>query len=86
MITDFFLNLWTTVTNWMISILPSGTDPFTQGAGASLSMFSTMNYFLPMGELFAVLVSVLVLGGPMLIASGIIWFTVGVLRGGSPKS
>lgn len=86
-IVDFFLSIWTTVTNWMIGFLPgSESDPLSKAAGASWSMFGTMNYFLPVGELAAVMVTVLLLGGPMLAASAVIWFVVGVLRGGATKA
>jgi hypothetical protein len=85
MITDFFLNLWISLTDFMIGFLPD-SNPFIYGMGASWGMFGTMNYFLPMGEMLAVLVSVMLLGGPMLVASGAIWFIVGVLRGGATKA
>jgi hypothetical protein len=78
---DWFFGLW----NWMFGQASS----LTAGMPRSLVDFTfmgDMNYFLPVSEMFALFSAFFLLGGPMMGFSLIVWFLVGVLRGGSPKS
>lgn len=82
MITDFILDWFFGLQEWALSGLPD--DPFPQGF--TLGWIADMNYFLPVSEMFGLFVIFFALGGPFVASSLIIWFVVGVLRGGSPKS
>lgn len=86
MITDFFINLWSTVCTWFASTLPADSPFDVALQGASWGMFSAIDYFLPIHELMSVFAAVFLLGGPMMLVSLTIWVLVGVVRGGATKA
>jgi hypothetical protein len=82
MITDFFLTMFENLSNFFLDGLPD--DPFP--AGFTLGWIADINYFLPVAEMFGLFIVFFALGGPFVASSLIIWFVVGVLRGGSAKA
>lgn len=86
MITDFFINLWTSICTGLASSLPVSTPFDAASSGAGWSMFTAMNYFLPISELLSVFAGVFLLGGPMMLVTLTIWVLVGVLRGGATRA
>lgn len=82
MITDFFLTMLENLSNFFLDGLPD--DPFPQGF--TLGWIADINYFLPVSEMFGLFVVFFALGGPFVGSSLIIWWVVGVLRGGSTKA
>lgn len=82
MVTDFILQLWFGLVDWFLGLLP--TDPLPQGL--TLGWLMDMNYFLPVSEMFGLLVLMFAMGGPFIAASLIIWLVVGVARGGQTKA
>jgi len=51
-----------------------------------LGWIRDMNYFLPISEMFGLFVIMFALGGPFIGTSLIIWWFVGVVRGGATKA
>lgn len=84
MITDFLLDLLDGLIAWVAGMLP--TDPVPASENLGFQIFSGANYFFPVAELAAVLLGVMALGLPMAGVSLLIWFLVGVVRGGSAKA
>lgn len=85
MVTDAVVNWFFDLVDWCLSL---GTG-LTAGMPRELVDFSfmgDMNYFLPVAEMFALFSAFFLLGGPMMGVSLIVWFLVGVLRGGQSKS
>lgn len=82
MITDFLLDLLDGLVNFFLDGLPA--DPFP--TGFTLGWIADMNYFLPIAEMWGLFIVFFALGGPFVASSLIIWFVVGVLRGGSAKA
>jgi hypothetical protein len=66
----------------VVTLLPH--NPFPQGF--TLGWIADMNYFLPLSEMFGLFIVFFALGGPFLASSLIIWWVVGVVRGGSTKA
>lgn len=83
MVTDGILNWLFGLVEWMISGIPTLNLPRNV---LDFSWISDINYFLPISEMYTLFTAFFLLGGPMAATSLIIWFVVGVLRGGSPKS
>jgi hypothetical protein len=82
---DAIVNWFFGLVDWFVSL----GAPLTKGMPQSLVDFSfmgDMNYFLPVAEMFALFSAFFLLGGPMMGVSLIVWFLVGVLRGGQSKS
>jgi hypothetical protein len=84
-VTDLFIFMWTTFCSTIADSLPT-TSPFDSSGGASWSMFSAIDYFLPIHELMSIFAGVFLLGGPMTIVSLVIWVLIGVVRGGATKA
>lgn len=82
MVIDAIMDWWFTVCQGFISNFPTTENP----GAFNLSMINDMNYFLPIGEMFGLFMIFFALGGPFLASSLIIWFFVGVLRGGATKA
>lgn len=83
MVTDAVLDWFFGLLDWLVTGLPTGELPFD---GFGFGFISDMNYFLPIGEMFSVFMGFLLLGGPMAVASIVIWLLVGVIRGGATKA
>lgn len=83
MVTDAVLDWFFDLVDWLISGMPDLELPKNI---MDLSWIRDINYFLPISEMYALFAAFFLLGGPMAATSLIIWFLVGVLRGGSPKS
>jgi hypothetical protein len=85
MVTDAVVDWFFDLVDWLMGL---GTG-MTSGMPRELLDFSfmgDMNYFLPVAEMFALFSAFFLLGGPMMGFSLIVWFLVGVLRGGQSKS
>lgn len=85
MVIDAILTWWFDLVESMILGFGSVDDP-TSALNFDLSMIDDMNFFLPISEMFGVFVAFVALGGPFIGTSLIIWFVVGILRGGSTKA
>lgn len=83
MVTDAILDWFFDLIESMVSGLPSGDSPMNT---FDFSMINDMNYFLPISDMFGLFLVFFALGGPFLASSLIIWFFVGILRGGSTKA
>lgn len=83
MVTDAILDWFFDLVEWLISGIPDLDLPRNV---LDFSWIADINYFLPISEMYSLFLSFFLLGGPMAATSIIIWFVVGVLRGGSPKS
>lgn len=83
MVTDAVLDWWFDLVEWLLNLIPASTLPATV---VDFSWISDMNYFIPINEMFQVFLGFWLLGGPLAGTSLIIWFLVGVLRGGSSRA
>lgn len=83
MILDWILDWWFDLIEGMVSSFPEADNPMDT---FNFSMITDMNYFLPIHEMFSLFVVFFALGGPFLATSLIVWFFVGVLRGGQAKA
>lgn len=82
MVTDAVIDWFFDLVDWLVAGVPSSSLPFT----VSLSWISDMNYFLPITEMFNLMILFLLLGGPMAGTSLVIWVLVGIIRGGATKA
>jgi hypothetical protein len=82
-VTDAILNWFFDLIESMVSGLPGTDSPMST---FNFSMINDMNYFLPISEMFGLFIIFFALGGPFIASSLIIWFFVGILRGGSTKA
>ena len=83
MVTDAILDWLFDFVEWMISGFPNLPLPSNV---LDFAWISDINYFLPVSEMFTLFSAFFLLGGPMAATSLIIWFFVGILRGGATKA
>ena len=84
MITDFFLDLFSSGAETVVGKLPEATtNPDVSGLGTWLA---DINYFLPLGEVASAVLTVIALGPAFVVATLANWLVIGVLRGGSPRA
>lgn len=77
------------ILNWLADMFHAVSVNALTGpglGGMSFGMIDDVNYFLPVGEMFMLFMAFFALGGPMMTTSLLVWFLVGVLRGGQSKS
>jgi len=82
-VTDAILDWIFDFVEWMISGFPSLNLPSNV---LDFAWISDVNYFLPISEMFTLFSAFFLLGGPMAATSLIIWFFVGIVRGGATKA
>ena len=85
MVTDAIVGWFLDLCDWVIG-LGSGLTAGLPSDLVDFSFMGDMNYFLPVAEMFAVFLAFFLLGGPMMGVSLVVWFLVGVLRGGQAKA
>lgn len=84
MITDGIMDWWFGLAGWMVSLFPTNDE--LPADVFNFSMLHEINYFLPASELINLLRIMLALAAPFVTSSMVIWFLVGVLRGGATKA
>ena len=84
MIVDALLDFCVNIAQFMAGLLPSWTIDFLANWDLVTSNLAALNYFLPIGELFAFTLAVFMFLPALLIASGFLWFAA-LLRGGSSR-
>lgn len=57
-----------------------------EGVQGNWVLLREMNYFLPITEMAALMIVMLAVGLPLLLVTVGIWFSVGIVRGGSPRA
>jgi hypothetical protein len=83
MVTDAILNWWFGLIETVINGMPTTAMPRNV---MDFGWIRDMNYFLPVSEMFGLFSVFFALGGSLLGSSLIVWWFVGVLRGGATKA
>jgi hypothetical protein len=83
-IVDALLDFCVAVAKFMGSLLPSWSIDFLANWDLVTSNLAALNYFLPIGELFAFTLAVFMFLPALLLASGFLWFAA-LIRGGSSR-
>jgi hypothetical protein len=84
LITDTFLGWIASLAEWAADLMPTWT-PNIPSAGPIASYLDDLNYFLPIGEVIAVVLVVLALGLPLGAVSLSLWVGIGIIRGGASR-
>lgn len=83
MITDTVLGWIASLVEAAARLMPSWT-PNIPSAAPLARWLSDVNYFLPIGEVFTVVLGALVLGMPLILVTLALW-VVALVRGGSAR-
>lgn len=83
MVIDSIISWWFGLMDGLVAGMPTTANPHNQ---MDFGWIQDMNYFLPVSEMFGLFTTFFALGGTMLGSSLLVWFFVGVLRGGATKA
>lgn len=84
MITEALLDMIQGAASWLVGLLPVGTVDSGTGWGDLVSNLTALNYWLPIGEVAAVVIAVFALFPVVMGVSLAIWL-VALIRGGSAR-